>query len=143
MPRAHGIGAEIHVVAGVLRSEEGLVLIARRPPGSHLAGGWEFPGGKLAPGEAPLAGLVRELREEIGVEVLEAGPLVQCRHEYPDRRVLLDVWEVFRYRGEPRALEGQPLRWEAIERLPGVGLLPADEPVVDALLARRASSADR
>ncbi|CAG0940698.1 8-oxo-dGTP diphosphatase [Gammaproteobacteria bacterium] len=108
-----------------------------------MAGGWEFPGGKLASGEAPLAGLIRELREEIGVEVLLAEPLVRCRHEYPDRRVLLDVWDVLSYAGEPRALEGQPLRWEAVERLPGVGLLPADEPVVDALLARRARSADR
>ncbi|MCC7328852.1 MAG: (deoxy)nucleoside triphosphate pyrophosphohydrolase [Gammaproteobacteria bacterium] len=133
----------MHVVAGVIHSDQGLVLIARRPPGSHMAGGWEFPGGKLAPGEAPLAGLRRELREEIGIEVLEAEPLVLCRHAYADRRVLLDVWTVLRYAGEPRALEGQPLRWEAPGRLHEVDLLPADLPVVEAILAARAFSADR
>ncbi len=142
MPRPDGVAGEIHVVAGVVRSTEGLVLIARRPPGSHQAGGWEFPGGKLMPGELPLAGLQRELREEIGIEVLAAEPLLQCRHAYPERRVLLDVWTVVRYTGEPRALEGQPLRWETLERLPGAGLLPADLPVIDALLAARAASAD-
>ena len=132
---------EIHVVAGVVRSEDGRVLIARRPPGSHMAGGWEFPGGKVAPGETPRDALGRELREEIGIEVLEAEPLVACRHAYPDRTVFLDVWSVWRYAGEPRALEGQPLRWEAVAALPEVGLLPADEPVIAALLAR--DSADR
>lgn len=121
----------------------GQVLISGRRPGTHLAGGWEFPGGKLDPGETPLAALRRELAEELGIEVLAAEPLLQCRHAYADRLILLDVWTVLRHAGEPRALEGQPLRWEAIERLHAAGMLPADRPVIDALLAAGGGSAER
>ncbi len=131
---------ELHVAAGVIRNADGLVLIAQRPAGRHLAGGWEFPGGKVAPGETPLEALRRELREEIGIEVLAAEPLVCYRHAYPERAVLLDVWQVREYAGEPRALEGQPLRWESVERLLDAGLLQADRPVVDALIGVRLQS---
>jgi 8-oxo-dGTP diphosphatase len=124
---------EVHVAAGVIRNDDGRVLIAQRPEGSHLAGGWEFPGGKVAAGETVLQALKRELREEIGIEVLAAEPLTCYRHAYPDRTVILDVWDVQQYTGEPRALEGQPLRWEAVDRLLEAGLLPADRPIVDAI----------
>jgi 8-oxo-dGTP diphosphatase len=128
---------ETHVAAGVISSEDGRVLIARRPRGRKLAGRWEFPGGKVGPGETALEALVRELREEIGIDVLEAEPLIRYRHAYRDGTVLLDVWRVARFAGEPRALEGQPLRWELPERLLETGLLEADRPIVDVLLARR------
>jgi 8-oxo-dGTP diphosphatase len=127
----------LHVVAGVLRDARGHVLIAQRPAGKHLAGGWEFPGGKLHPGESAEAGLRRELLEEIGVEVRRAEPLVRYSHEYPDRVVLLDVWSVTDYAGTPSGLEGQPLRWSPVEELLEAGLLPADQPIVEALLADR------
>jgi 8-oxo-dGTP diphosphatase len=126
---------ELHVAAGVIRDGEGRVLIAQRTAGRHMAGGWEFPGGKVATGETPLQALIRELREEIGIEVSAARPLVCYRHEYPERVVLLDAWLVTGHAGEPRALEGQPLRWEMPERLLDVGLLEADRPIVEALLA--------
>src|SRR5690606_11405069 len=78
--------APIHVVAGALFDAEGRVLIAQRPAGKHMAGGWEFPGGKLEAGEPARVGLGRELREELGVEVLQAEPLVAYVHAYTDRR---------------------------------------------------------
>lgn len=126
----------IHVVAGVIENDDGRVLIAQRPEGAHLGGGWEFPGGKVGAGETALEALTRELREEIGIEVRAAEPLVRYRHAYPDRTVVLDVWRIRKYAGEPRALEGQPLRWESIDRLLETGLLEADRPVVDVLRAK-------
>ncbi len=127
---------KIKVVAGVLRSEDAAVLIAQRLPGTHMAGRWEFPGGKLESGENPREGLVRELREELGVEVLAAEPLLQLSHQYSDRHVHLDVWLVTKYRGVPCSLEGQALQWVLPELLHGVDLLEADAPIIEALLRR-------
>ncbi len=125
---------DLHVTAGVIRNAQGHVLIAQRTAGRHLAGSWEFPGGKVATGETAFDALARELKEEIGIEVLDAEPLMAYRHAYPERVVLLDVWCIRRYAGEPRSLEGQPLRWEAPDRLLAIGLLEADRPIVEALL---------
>jgi 8-oxo-dGTP diphosphatase len=127
----------IHVVAGALFDDSGRVLIAQRPPGKHMAGGWEFPGGKLEPDEQPLAGLQRELREELGVTVLAAEPLISYEHAYADRRVLLDLWRVSRFTGEPASLDGQALKWVALGELDSVGLLEADRPMIAALVAAR------
>jgi 8-oxo-dGTP diphosphatase len=127
----------IHVVAGALFDEQGRILIAQRPPGKHMAGGWEFPGGKLEADEQPLGALKRELREELGIEVLDATPLIAYEHEYPHRRVLLDLWLVSRYSGEPSSVEGQPLQWVMIDDLETVGLLEADRPMIPALRAAR------
>jgi 8-oxo-dGTP diphosphatase len=124
---------EIHVVAGALRDSAGRILIAQRPRGRHMAGRWEFPGGKLAAGEDALEGLRRELSEELGVVVRDARPLIQLRHEYPDRRVLLDVWQVTRYEGEPRSLDQQALAWVLPDDLPRQDLLEADRGIVTAL----------
>ncbi|HMD74954.1 MAG TPA: 8-oxo-dGTP diphosphatase MutT [Steroidobacteraceae bacterium] len=123
----------IHVVAGVLTDEADRVLLAQRPEGKHLAGGWEFPGGKLEPGEKRYAALERELKEELGIEVVAARPLIRARHQYPTREILLDVWVVSEYRGEPAGLDGQALRWCARADLPAAKLLPADRPIVTAL----------
>lgn len=123
----------IHVLAGILADEGGRVLIAQRPPGKHLAGMWEFPGGKRADGEDAAAALARELDEELGVHVLEARPLIRYVHDYPDRRIDLDVWRVERFVGQPEGREGQRLDWERPERLMAHDLLPADRPVVEAL----------
>ncbi|MCW8846626.1 MAG: 8-oxo-dGTP diphosphatase MutT [Gammaproteobacteria bacterium] len=127
---------EIHVVAGVLVRDDASVLIAKRLPGTHMAGRWEFPGGKLEPGEIPSAGLARELREELGIEVLAAEPLLHLSHQYTDRHVHLDVWLVTQYQGVPRSLEGQALQWVLPELLYGVDLLEADAPIIEALLRR-------
>ena len=123
----------IHVVAAAVIDAAGRVLIAQRPAGKHLAGGWEFPGGKLEPGEARAAGLARELHEELGITIELPRPLIRVRHAYPSREVLLDVWVVRRYAGEPAGLDGQALRWCAQDELPEAKLLPADAPIVAAL----------
>ena len=121
------------MVAGALFDSAGRVLIAQRPVGKHMAGGWEFPGGKREPGEQPRDTLVRELREELGIEVHDAAPLIAYEHQYPHRRVLLDLWVVVRYSGEPQPLDAPVLRWAAIEDLQRVGLLEADLPMIPAL----------
>jgi mutator protein MutT len=123
----------IHVVAGAVTDAGGRILIAQRPPGKHLAGSWEFPGGKLEPGEARAVGLARELREELGIAIREPRPLIRVTHTYTFGQVLIDMWVVTRYDGEPRGLDGQALRWCHQDELPGADLLPADRPIVRAL----------
>ena len=78
----------LHVAAGILTDPQGRVLIARRPDRAHQGGRWEFPGGKLEPGETSQQGLARELREELGVQVLASEPLIRIRHDYGDRQDL-------------------------------------------------------
>jgi len=129
--------APIHVVAGALFDAESRVLIAQRPAGKHMAGGWEFPGGKLEAGEPARVGLGRELREELGIEVLQAEPLVAYVHAYTDRRVLLDLWLVTAFRGEPQPLDAAALRWVELPALEVAGLLEADRPMIAALRAAR------
>ena len=122
------------VVAAALVDTTGRVLIAERPAGKHMAGRWEFPGGKVAPGESEAAALARELEEELGVEVLEARPMMRLTHRYPDREVELSMWLVERYRGDPRALDGQRLKWVQRTRLAAEDILEADRPFVAALV---------
>jgi 8-oxo-dGTP diphosphatase len=129
------VSAAIRVVAAVLRDGCGRVLIAQRPPGKHMAGYWEFPGGKIAPGESSEAALARELAEELGVSLRRCHPLLQLRHDYPDRVVELDVFVVDDYGGEPAGLEAQALKWVAAAQLAGEALLPADRPIIEALIA--------
>jgi mutator protein MutT len=120
-------------MAGALVDAAGRILIAQRPAPKHMAGFWEFPGGKLELGEARGAGLARELREELGIEVIDAHPLIRLRHRYPDRHVLLDIWRVRAFGGEPTGRDGQALQWCEAEALPGANLLPADRPAITAL----------
>ncbi len=125
--------AEIHVIAGAISDADGRVLITQRPRGRHMAGRWEFPGGKLEPGEDPFAGLRRELAEELGIIVRDARPLIRLRYTYPDRVVLLDVWQVTAYDGEPQPLDSQALTWARPDDLPKHDLLEADRAIVTAL----------
>jgi 8-oxo-dGTP diphosphatase len=123
----------LRVAAGVLASAAGNVLVAQRPAGKPLAGAWEFPGGKLAAGETPLAALVRELREELAIEVRLARFLLTYTHGAGDAAVQLNIWRVLAWLGEPRGLEGQVLRWQPVDELLANGLLSADAPIVAAL----------
>lgn len=123
----------VPVVAGIVRDERDRVLLAQRPPGKHLAGLWEFPGGKREPGETPDAALRRELAEEIGIDVGAIEPLIAVPWRYAEKSVLLDVFDVRDWRGAPHGREGQALRWSAIADLPALPMPPADKPVVSAL----------
>jgi 8-oxo-dGTP diphosphatase len=125
--------APIHVVAGILRDTAGRVLLAQRPPGKHLAGHWEFPGGKVEPGESTLDALARELEEEIGITVESARPLIAVPWTYTEKRIVLHAWEVERHRGDVTAREAQALRWTSIDTLASLPMPAADRPIVDAL----------
>ena len=132
-PAARGESDPIHVAVGVLRRSDGKVFAAERLPGRHLAGQWEFPGGKLEPGESARAALARELREEVGVEVLDARPLIRFPCEYPDRRVRLEVFEVSAWRGRPHGREGQAIDWVAPGDLKRLDLVAGAVPIVAAI----------
>ncbi len=123
----------IAVAAGCLVNTRGEVLICQRPIGKIAAGKWEFPGGKIEPGESAQEALRRELREELGVEVVVARPLIRVTHAYSDRTVLLDTWCVTRFSGELQPQENQSIAWVRPDELSKWDLLAADAPIVTAL----------
>lgn len=123
----------VHVVAGVMTDARGRVLLARRTEGRDLAGAWEFPGGKVDPGETPLQALARELEEELGIRVQDTVPLIAVPQQYRDKRILLDVHRVTRFAGKPRDREQQALAWSPHDKLRTYPMPPADRPVVAAL----------
>lgn len=123
----------IEVAAGVLTDAHDRVLLQQRLPGKHLAGLWEFPGGKLEPGESAEQALARELDEELGVAVLVATPLVSVTWDYPEKTVHLHAFHVTAWRGEVRAREGNPLRWVAIPDMDTSVMPPADVEIVAAV----------
>jgi 8-oxo-dGTP diphosphatase len=132
-------GSVVDVVVGLVSDGGGRWLVNSRRPGTALAGRWEFPGGKRHGDETPRATLERELDEELGIAVVDAEPVLVVEHDYPDKRVRLDVWHVRRYRGVPESREGQPLRWVTVAECRQLPLLQADWPIVErlALLATR------
>jgi 8-oxo-dGTP diphosphatase len=127
----------IHVVAAALFDSQDRVLIAQRLPGKHMAGRWEFPGGKIDAGETERDALQRELHEELGIDVLEAVRVLELAHDYPERRVRLSLWHVTRYRGDPQGRDGQALKWVAPAQLGNEDLLEADRPITAWLAAAR------
>lgn len=98
-----------------------------------MAGGWEFPGGKLDVDEPSFDGLKRELKEELNIDVEAAEWLCECTHDYPERRVHLELWVVKNFSGVPTSNEGQVLQWIDINALDTVSMLPADKPLIIAL----------
>jgi 8-oxo-dGTP diphosphatase len=123
----------IEVAAGVLTDAHGHVLLMQRLPGKHLAGLWEFPGGKLEPGESIDHALARELHEELGIEAHAFAPLISLPWRYPEKVVRLHALRVTGWRGEPHAREGHPLHWMPVEALDSAQMPPADRPIVTAL----------
>jgi 8-oxo-dGTP diphosphatase len=123
----------VHVAVGIVRNAAGEVLLTRRPDHVHQGGLWEFPGGKVETGETVEIALGRELREELGIQVRVARPLIRVRHAYPDKGVLLDVWCVAEYNGQPSGQEGQPLVWAVPQALPSYTLPAADRPIINAV----------
>lgn len=120
------------VAAAALVDKDGRVLIAQRPEGKSLAGLWEFPGGKIEPGENPEQALIRELREELGIEVKSAclAPFVFASHAYEDFDLLMPLWLCRRWEGEVRAKEHQALAWVKPQRMGDYPMPPADLPLV-------------
>ena len=135
VPRQTRLG--IHVAAGILRNDAGEVLLAERMGDGPFRGLWEFPGGKINDGESPQAALQRELREEIGIDVVASELFLSLSHQYDDRAVDLEFFTVDDWRGEPTGLEGQRLRWACLADIDAAELLPADGPLLDALRRTR------
>jgi 8-oxo-dGTP diphosphatase len=120
------------VVAVALIDVDGRVLIAQRPEGKQLAGLWEFPGGKVEPGERPEAALIRELREELGIEVMESclAPFVFASHAYESFHLLMPLYLCRRWEGTVVAREHSALAWVKPDRLADYPMPPADDPLV-------------
>ncbi len=123
---------QIAVAAAVIENEQGDILIAKRSDDQHQGGLWEFPGGKIEEGESVEQALVRELDEELGIQVSQASPLIRIHHQYPDKSVLLDVWRVTQFAGQPEGKEGQPIRWVASDSLDSYPFPAANHPIITA-----------
>ena len=123
------------VVAVALVDADRRILLAQRPPGKTLAGLWEFPGGKIDAGERPEQALIRELREELGIEVKEAclAPLTFASHAYDDFHLLMPLYVCRRWEGVARPLEGQTLAWVRVNALRDYPMPPADAPLIPML----------
>ena len=130
----------VRVAVGIVANAAGAILITRRPDHAHQGGLWEFPGGKVEAGEPVTAALRRELHEELGILVQAAEPLLHIRHAYPDKTVLLEVWRVTAYQGEPHGREGQPLTWVLPARLADFAFPAADAPIIEVLTGRRVTT---
>ena len=124
------------VVAVALLDPDGRVLLAQRPEGKAMAGLWEFPGGKVEPGERPEDALIRELDEELGIETRAAclAPLTFASHAYSDFHLLMPLFVCRRWWGTPRPREGQALKWVRPRAMRELPMPPADEPLVAHLM---------
>ncbi len=123
----------VHVAVAVILDAERQVLITRRADDAHQGGLWEFPGGKLEPGEALEAALGRELHEELGIQPERSTPLLEVHHDYGDKRVLLDIHVVWEFSGQPQGLEGQPMAWVPVGQLRQYEFPAANLPIIDAI----------
>ncbi len=125
----------ILVSAVALIDVDGRVLLAQRPEGKSLAGLWEFPGGKVEPGETPEAALIRELHEELGIETWDSclAPLTFASHSYVDFHLLMPLFACRRWNGTPQAQEGQTLKWVRGNELRDYPMPPADIPLIPIL----------
>jgi 8-oxo-dGTP diphosphatase len=123
----------VHVAVGVILDGDRNVLITQRAAHAHQGGLWEFPGGKLETGETLIAALTRELREELGIVIGRTSALLQVRHDYGDKAVLLDVHVVWEFSGEALGLEDQPLLWVPHQELTQYAFPAANMPIVTAL----------
>lgn len=123
----------VHVAVGVLKNNLNEVLISLRHNDAHQGGLWEFPGGKVDPGEDVQAALCREFQEELGINPTRFSPLKKIVHQYSDKKVLLDVWIITAFDGEPQGLEGQEIQWRSIEKLKYAEFPEANREIIDTL----------
>lgn len=131
---------EVKVAVGVVLREnqnkgEHETFVTRRLAHQHQGGKWEFPGGKVEPGESTAQALIRELEEEIGIHVQSSSPLVVISHDYTDKKVVLDVHKVYEFNSEPNGLEGQEGQWVKLSDLPSLEFPDANKVIIDKLLS--------
>jgi 8-oxo-dGTP diphosphatase len=123
----------IHVAVAVIRNQAGEVFVTLRPEHVHQGGLWEFPGGKVEMQESVYDALVREIHEENGIDILRARPLIKIPYRYPDKQVLLDVWEVLEFSGTAHGREGQVCQWVSSEKLKQLEFPAANHPIITAV----------
>ena len=123
----------VHVAVGVVRNNQGDILIARRPSHVHQGGLWEFPGGKVEAGESLQRALQRELHEELGIDITRCRPMIRIPHHYPDKQVLLDVWLVEAFSGVPHGKENQPMKWCPASALWDLPFPVANQPIIQSI----------
>ncbi|MDH5436232.1 MAG: Nudix family hydrolase [Gammaproteobacteria bacterium] len=123
----------IHVAVGVVKNHNNEVLISRRHENAHQGGLWEFPGGKVESKESILDALRRELNEELGIRIESAHPLIRVHHDYEDKNVLLDVWQIQAFEGTPHGREGQVWQWASLNELDKMKFPEANKPIMKAV----------
>ncbi len=123
----------VHVAVAVIENAQGQILIAKRPDHLHMGGFWEFPGGKLEPGESVFGALQREIKEELALQVHSAEPILRIPFDYPEKSVVLHVWRVTHFSGVEQSVESQPLRWVYPSELAHYTFPPANRGILTAL----------
>lgn len=122
-----------HASVGIVIDNEHRILISKRPAHKLKGGYWEFPGGKIEEKEHPKDAIIRELKEEVGIEALELTPLMQHHHDYEKHSALLEVFVITRFIGEAESLEGQEIYWAKIDEFPNYRFLEANKIIIDCL----------
>lgn len=126
-----------HVAVGIIQNTNGQVFISRRHAHLHQGNKWEFPGGKVEAGEDVYQALCRELKEECNIDIQAAAPFTVISYDYPDKQVLLDVWLVTAFTGQPQQREGQEWCWVERHELAAYPFPSANEPIIERLWAQR------
>lgn len=128
----------LHVVAAVIYNSRKQILLAQRPLHKHQGGKWEFPGGKVEPGESAVLALKRELFEELGIEadLATMQPLLEIKHAYSDKNVWLDVWTVQQFKNEPMGKEGQAIAWFELAALKDLSFPAANQSILEKLFTQ-------
>lgn len=126
----------IHVAVGIILNTDGQILLAKRPEHLHQGGKWEFPGGKVEQNETVTQALIRELKEEVALNVHSSEPFMALSFDYPDKQVLLDIHTVSDFTGEAQGLEGQQIVWVDKHELTHYDFPDANKPILAKLLAQ-------
>ncbi len=126
----------LYVVVGVVVNAQKELLVTQRPLQKSYSGYWEFPGGKKEAEETPQEALVRELKEELDINVLTAEPWQQMEYAYPEKLVFLDLWIVREFTGQPQGMENQAFQWVALDQLNAINFLPANKMMLAAVIEK-------
>ena len=125
----------IHVAVGIIFDTNKNILVAKRDMQKFQGGRWEFPGGKVENNETVFQALQRELKEEIGIDVIDAAPWWQVQHSYSEKNIFLDIWTVTHYTGTPHGKEGQAVRWVSLTELSKLDIPDANQIIMQKLFS--------